>query len=117
MGTIRDHPEVSMSTPATTLESLRRLEMLYSQGYQSEVVDQALRDVVAQELHELRREASLITADIAEMERKYQMKSADFQERFNSGTLGDDADFFQWSALNGMAQSLARRLQVLEYGP
>jgi len=43
MGTIRDHPEVSMSMPATTPESLRRLETLYSQGYQSEVVDQALR--------------------------------------------------------------------------
>jgi hypothetical protein len=106
MGTIHDHPEVAMSTPATTLETLRRLETLYPQGSQSEVVDQALLDVVAQERHELRREASLIAADIAELERRYQMTSAAFQDRFNSGALGDDADFFQWSALNGMAPNL-----------
>ena len=42
------------------------------------------------------------------------MTSADFSRRFHAGELGDEADYFQWSAFHDMAQVLHRRLQNLE---
>lgn len=105
-----------MSTTASPLESLRRLQTLYSQGYQSDLMDRALRQIIDQEVAGIRHEQSLIAAELAVFEQQYDMTSAQFQERFDRGALGDEADFFQWSALNGMAQSLAVRLRVLESG-
>ena len=42
------------------------------------------------------------------------MSSTQFQQRFHAGQLGDDADFFEWSAFHDMAKNLRQRLAMLE---
>ena len=44
---------------------------------------------------ELRR----IEAQLQEFEQRFRLSSAEFYRRFRAGMLGDDADFFEWSAL------------------
>ena len=39
-----------------------------------------------------------LAADLAQFESQYGMTSSDFNERFQSGELGDAMDYFDWSA-------------------
>ncbi|MEA3274283.1 MAG: hypothetical protein U9Q81_03090 [Pseudomonadota bacterium] len=103
-----------MSTQTSTLDRLHRLEVLYRQGYQSDVVDRTLEKIIALENAQARQELSAIEVRLDAFEREYQMSSADFHQRFRTGELGDAANFFEWSAFYDMAQSLRQRLQMLE---
>ena len=58
----------------------------------------------------LRQELADLQTRLDAFEQAHHMLSADFSSRFHAGELGDDADFFQWSAFHDMAQALRRRL-------
>ena len=103
-----------MTTQVNTLDRLKKLESLYHQGYQSEVVDRALGKIIALESAHTRQELDGLNASLFAFEQEYQMKSEDFYVRFHAGKLGDEADFFEWSALYDMAEALRARLQSLE---
>lgn len=102
-----------MTTQAATLNKLVMLEKLYQRGYCSELVDRTLDKVIALERAEAHRELMELEAHLAAFEQRYRMSSADFYRRFRQGELGDDADFFEWSALYDMADVLRQRLQML----
>ena len=102
-----------MTTAINTLGTLRPLESLYRHGYRSEVVDGALEKIVSLERAQALQELSTIEASLKTFEDAYKMSSCDFHRRFHAGELGDEADFFEWSALYGMAESLRQRLQTL----
>ncbi|OQY32076.1 MAG: hypothetical protein B6I38_05025 [Anaerolineaceae bacterium 4572_5.1] len=103
-----------MTSQAGTLDKLRTLESLYSRGYQSDVIDLTLNKIMALESARSRQELCELQANLKTFEEKYQIKSEDFYTRFHAGEFGDDADFFEWSALYDMAASLRERLQSLE---
>lgn len=46
-------------------------------------------------------------------ERKYGMKTEEFYEKFVSGALGDDMDFFEWKALKEISDELKEEKKVL----
>ena len=50
-------------------------------------------------------------------ETHYQMSSDDFFHRFHKGELGDNADFFEWSATYDMYQVVRKRLAKLSCEP
>ena len=106
-----------MTSRANTLDKLRLFESFYQQGYQSDVVDQALDKLVALETARTQQELADLQARLDTFEQTYQMSSAVFSVRFRDGALGDAADYFEWSALDDMARSLRQRLQELEAGP
>jgi len=103
-----------MTAPAATLHKLQALESLYRQGYQSDLVDRTVDKVIDLERARLRQELADMTTRIDAFEQAYHMVSADFSRRFHAGELGDEADFFQWSAFHDIAQALRRRLQEFE---
>jgi len=103
-----------MSKQTSTLDKLHRLELLYRQDYQSDVVDRTLDKIIALENAQTRQELSAIEVRLEAFEREYQMSSAGLHKRFDAGELGDAADFFEWNAFYDMAQSLRQRLQKLE---
>ncbi len=103
-----------MSTQASTLDKLHRLESLYRQGYQSDIVNRTLDKIITLEKAKICQELSAIEIHLEAFEREYQMPSTDFHQRFCAGELGDAADFFEWSAFYGMAKNLRQRLQMLE---
>jgi len=105
-----------MDMQTSTLDKLKKLESLYHQGYQSEVVDRALDKIIALESENARKELDELEIHLKTFEQKYRMASDDFYARFHAGKMGDDADFFEWSALYDMAETLRGRLQELERG-
>jgi len=68
----------------------------------------------------LRREFALFESkeraacsELAEMERKYSMLSLEFLEKFESGSLGDDQDYFVWwSLIHGLEAVRARKDKI-----
>ena len=100
-----------MTMQTSTLDKLKNLETLYHQGYQSNVIDQALEKIIALESAHTRQELKSIHVHLSNFEQEHQMSSEDFYTRFHAGELGDDIDFFEWSALYDMAKSLRKRLQ------
>ena len=106
-----------MPTQTSTLDKLHRLESLYRQGYQSDVVDQTLDKITSLENVQTRQELIAMEARLQAFEQEYQMSSAEFHQRFYDGALGDVADFFEWNAFYDMTQSLRQRLQTLENEP
>ena len=47
------------------------------------------------------------------LESEYNFSSDEFLERFESGELGDGADFFKWYAVKHSYDALERRYQIL----
>ena len=70
----------------------------------------------------LRHEAELADARRAyferacqAFERRYWMSSEEFMRQFESGTLGDDADYFDWYAAKRGLDLWERRFRILSY--
>ena len=68
----------------------------------------------------LRHEADLADARRAYFERacrafeqRYQMSSEEFMRQFESGALGDDADYFDWYAAKRGLDLWERRFRIL----
>ncbi len=107
--------DVVMTTQVSTLTKLKSLESLYHQGYQSDIIDQTVDKIIIFERAHTHTELINLQADISNFEKKYQMNSEDFYTRFHAGKMGDQADFFEWSALYDMAKSLNKRLESLRF--
>lgn len=103
-----------MSQTDSTLSKLNAIEILYRQGYQSEVIDRAMDKLIAMERHRAQQELTDLEGRLRDFEARYHMSSEDFQTRFQMGELGDEADFFEWSAFYDMRQAVRERLKSLE---
>jgi hypothetical protein len=58
-----------------------------------------IKDALRRDLSLFESKERLTSLEIQELERKYDMISIDFLEKFESGVLGDDQDFFVWWGL------------------
>lgn len=103
-----------MAMHTNTLDKIQILESLFRQGFRSDYVDQTLDKIISLERTRARKELGELQNNLVAFEEEYQMSSVDFYNQFQAGELGDDADFFEWSAVYDMAQSLITRLQMLE---
>lgn len=99
---------------ANTLEKLHVLETLYQPGYQNELVDRTLSKIIDLERAKAQQDLSELQQQLRRFEVQYQISSEDFYRRFHQGELGDDGDYFEWSADYAMYQAVAARLCVLE---
>ena len=64
----------------------------------------------ARELALFETRERLVLSEIANMERKYAMTSSGFLNKFESGIMGDDQDYFVWwSLIRGLETIRARK--------
>ncbi len=55
-----------------------------------------------------RRKLSELTERLRSFEARYALSTAEFQQRFDAGALGDDMDYFEWDAIADMVAWQAR---------
>ena len=96
-----------------TAERLDRLAQLERMGLTSSLVAVTIDKLYDHEITEARNKLASFEAELAEFETQYEMPSAEFFQRFQSGQMGDEMDFFDWSALVQMINNLRRRLDLL----
>jgi hypothetical protein len=104
----------AMATEEKTLKKLRYLQMLYHQGYRSDMIDRSLDKIIALERASAQRELGDLRNRLQVFETRYHMSSEDFYRRFRAGELGDAMDFVEWSAFYEMWKSVWERLEMLE---
>ena len=103
-----------MPLQTTTLEKLQTLEIIYRQGYQNHLVDQTLSKILDLERHTAERDCHDLQDTLRQFETQYHLSSEEFYRRFQHGELGDEGDYFEWSACYDMYQTLSQRRKLLD---
>ncbi len=77
------------------------------------LIDPVLDKLIDQERQSLLKQRAELRAELDQFERQYAQESAKFYEKFQRGEMGDDMDFFDWSATWRMYQSTLASLETL----
>ncbi len=103
-----------VQSPSNTIsQRLRTLAQLYQQGRPSEVMERTLDKMLSYEADVCRAQLAEMEADLAQLEQRYSLSSAEFYRRFQSGQTDDCMDYVEWASLVQMADNLRARLRLL----
>lgn len=100
-----------------TLSQLQVFERLYRSGYQSNLLERALSNLVELETQHIQSELAQINSQLTLFENQYQMASEIFYQRYESGELEDSADFTEWASFYDMQQLLKQQLLCFDRTP
>ena len=99
---------------AATTQVLKKLQLLQKLVERQEGGDEVLEATVSKllryELEKLKGRQSQIRKKRTAFEERYHLQTDEFSQRFREGKLGDEMDFFEWSALAEIHQELSRQL-------
>jgi len=97
------------------LERVRQLEnfLEWRGGHVDVAVDMTINKILQRERNQMKAQLNSLQQHLTIFEKQYGWPTLAFYERFEKGELGDDADFFEWSATWEMAQQLQRGLALL----
>ncbi len=77
--------------------------------------DSIIRDALRRELALFEARERLACSEVEEMEHKHGMTSHAFMDKFESGALGDDQDYFVWwSLIRGLEAVRERKDKIKE---
>ena len=79
-------------------DSKKKIDILLSFGA-GEELDTSLNKMIIFQIARYRGSIDQIRQDLNGFESKYRMSSEEFFDKFESGKLGDDGDFFEWAGL------------------
>ncbi|MBU2483370.1 MAG: hypothetical protein KJ760_19975 [Proteobacteria bacterium] len=98
---------------AVVISQINALEKIYQNGLEDSYLDRAINKIVTYEINNTQKDIEVLKKDLTELEKKFDMDSSTFFEKWKSGLMGDDADSFEWSALYQMFLRAKRRLELL----
>lgn len=80
--------------------------------------DESMEDVVSSAVRKERTEGKFLLDRFREklttFENEYDMKTVEFIDKFEAGTLGDDEDFFEWKAIYESVKYWENKIEKLE---
>jgi hypothetical protein len=103
-----------MQAQSKLLNQLKILESLYHSGSLNATIEQTLDKIIYQELATAQQKQLELETDLQTFERQYDMTSAEFQQRFQAGQLGDDVDFVEWNAFYEIWNTLNNQICLLQ---
>jgi hypothetical protein len=62
----------------------------------------------------LRVKARILRSRVEDFEKRFNMKSEEFLEKFELGELGDDEEFFLWWSFLQALRSVDERMKIVE---
>ncbi len=92
--------------------SREKIDILLSFGA-SEELDTSLDKLITFQIVKYNN-INQIRYELERFETKYQMDSEEFFSKFEAGTLGDDADYFEWVGLYENVLLYKKRIKSLE---
>ncbi len=88
--------------------------MSFYKGLQKEDFSRSIGKIIEPEKERTSKEVNMLKKELSRFESTYQMSSADFIDRFEKGEIGDNEDYFEWSAMYQMYEKSLDRLNILE---
>jgi hypothetical protein len=97
------------------LEKVKRLEqyILLDQTRIDPVLDMTLNKLLSREFNRMANLKTRLVKQMQVFENQYHLKSQEFYPRYESGELGDEMDFMEWSSTIEMVRNVDKRLAVL----
>ena len=97
-----------------TRELIQNIGKIFEKGLQDEYLSRAIGKIVEHTKEKTSSNVRLLSKDLSQFERKYNMSSENFFARFEKGELGDKGDYFEWSAIfqmyrGGIMQNITPR--------
>jgi len=102
-----------MSVALGKIQQLAQYVTLRGDTLEDRGLELALDKLMAREVFRLAAQQRRLRAQLTEFERRYDLSSRDFYDRFEQGEVGDDADFVEWSATHEMMENLDTRPDIL----
>jgi hypothetical protein len=104
-----------MKTTNETLSdsSMKKVDILLSFGATHEL-NNSLNKLIFFQIAKYRNHINQIDHELKSFETRYKMSSEEFFNKFESGLLGDAADFFEWAGLYENSLLYKKRIQSLE---
>ena len=78
------------------------------------VIDPVFDKLFDRERQTLLQQRSELRADLNKFEHLYSLESSEFYDKFESGEIGDDMDFFEWYGAWRMYQNTLKSLKTLD---
>ncbi len=104
-----------MTATTQILKQLQLLqELVQKDEEKDEVMEVTVSKLVSYELEKLKGRQSQIREKLSAFEERYSLKTDEFYQRFRQGKMGDEMDFFEWSALADIHQEISQRLAEAE---
>jgi len=103
-----------MQTISTTKEIIQNIGKIFEKGLQNEYLSRSIGKIIEHEKERTSKEVNMLKKELSRFESTYQMSSADFIDRFEKGEIGDNEDYFEWSAMYQMYEKSLDRLNILE---
>ena len=103
-----------MAVNQQTLLKIQSLEQLYRTGYHSDTIDASIDKLVGIERTRVKQEMAHLEENLHKFEDQYRLSSSEFHRQFRAGEMGDEADFFEWSAFYQMWLSVRKQLDLLK---
>ena len=104
-----------MTATTQVLKKLQLLQELVGEQKDSdEVLEATVSKLLHYELEKLQGRQNQIREKLTAYEERYHLKTEEFSRQFREGKLGDDMDFFEWSALAEIHQELSQKLAEVE---
>jgi len=104
---------LEIANQTTAAASKRMMDALISIGA-GRIVENALSKVIRFQLDKYRNSIDQINREMEKFETTYKMSSEQFYLKFESGELGDDEDFFEWSGLYENVRLYKKRIEDLD---
>ena len=100
----------------TTIEKMKRFaDFLEMQHRESDaVIDPVFDKLFDRERRPLIEQRDEMRVELDQFERQYGLGSSEFYEKFESGEMGDDMDFFEWSGTWCVYQTVLKSLKMLD---
>ena len=93
---------------------LEKLELLSENCSDNTELERIIGQLLNVILTRHRQKLATYNLDIDKFEQKYQLTSEQFVEQFNSGSLGDEMDFFEWFGLCELRKDILTKIHKLE---
>lgn len=99
-----------MSEAISKIKTLKELAEL---GKEDETILKTIDKLMEYKIEQLKKDLKEIKNKLSIFEKKYKMSSKNFIKKFESGELGDDISFIQWSSLYDMYTRIESRLNSI----
>ena len=97
-----------------TKETINNIGKIFERGLQDEYLSRAIGKIMEHEREKTSQDIQSLKRDLEQFEGRYNMQSNEFFSRFERGELGDQEDYFEWSALFQMYNRLVERFEMLK---
>jgi hypothetical protein len=96
------------------MNTLEKLELLNANCGDRTELDRILGQLLNVMLARHRQKLVVYNLDISKFEQTYSLDSIQFQAQFESGSLGDEMDLFEWFSLCELRKTLLVKISKLE---